>query len=76
MVVYEKLIVLGKGNFWFYFRLFIQFLALWSMDEKAESKIALAKYYHYILKDTQKTKTFISKTILYTYILQCSKGWL
>ena len=38
----------GKGNFWFHFRLFIQFLALCSMDKKAEAepKIALAKYYH------------------------------
>ena len=48
------LIVLGEGNFWFCFRLFIQFLALWSMDEKmgkldnraeAEFKTALAKYH-------------------------------
>ena len=41
------MIVLGDGNFWFRFHLFIQFLALWSMDEKAEAepKIALAKYY-------------------------------
>ena len=48
------MIVLGEGNFWFRFRLFIQFLTLWSMGEKvgkldnraeAEFKIALAKYY-------------------------------
>ena len=32
------LIVLGEGIFWFRFRLFIQFLALWSMDEKAEAE--------------------------------------
>ena len=31
------MIVLGEGNFWFRFGLFIQFLALWSMDEKAEA---------------------------------------
>ena len=51
------MIVLGEGNFWFRFRLFIQFLALWSMDEKvgkvdnraeAEFKIALVKYYQYL----------------------------
>ena len=53
-----KLIILGEGNFWFRFRLFIHFLALWSMDEKVgkldnraevEFKIALAKYYHCLL---------------------------
>ena len=43
---FQILIVLGEGNFWFRFRLFIQFLPLWSMDEKSEAKpkIALAKY--------------------------------
>ena len=49
-----NMLVLGEGSFWFRFRLFIQFLALWPMDEKvekldsrteAEFKIALAKYY-------------------------------
>ena len=42
------MILLGKGNFWFHFRLFIQFLALCSMDKKAEvePKIAFVKYYH------------------------------
>ena len=43
-----------RGNFWFPLRFFIQFLTLWSMDEKlgklenraeAEFKIALAKHY-------------------------------
>ena len=29
----RTLIVLGEGNLWLRFRLFIQFLALWSMDE-------------------------------------------
>ena len=40
-------IVLGEGTFWFRFRSIIQFLALWSMDEKAEAepKTALDKYY-------------------------------
>ena len=44
-----KMIVLGEGNVWFRFHLFIPFLALWSMDEKAkaEPKFALAKYYRY-----------------------------
>ena len=48
------MVVLGEANFWFRFRLFIEFLTLWSMDEKlgklvnreeAEFKIALAKHY-------------------------------
>ena len=57
-------IILDEGNFWFRFRLFIQFLALRSMDEKvgkvdnraeAEFKIALVKYYHqlYRVKDSR-----------------------
>ena len=39
--------VLGESNFLFRFRLFIQFLPLWSMDEKveAEPNTAVAKYY-------------------------------
>ena len=39
--------VLGDSNFEFRFRSIIQFLLLWSMDDKAEAefKIALAKYY-------------------------------
>ena len=50
----KTVIILGEGNFWFHFRLFIQFLALWSMNEKvgildnraeAEFEIALAKYH-------------------------------
>ena len=41
----KLMIVLGKGNFWFRFCLFIQFLTLCSMDEKAEAepKTALDK---------------------------------
>ena len=33
-----NLFVLGKGNFWFRFHRFIQFLALQCMDEKAEEE--------------------------------------
>ena len=58
----QSMIVLDEGNFWFRFRLFIQFLALLSMDEKvgkvdnraeAEFKIALVKYYLYFVKLNQ-----------------------
>ena len=37
------MIVLGEGNFWFRFRLFVQFLVLWSMDEKVEVEPEIAK---------------------------------
>ena len=40
-------IVLGENSFWFRFRFTIQFLPLWSIDDKAEAepKTAPAKYY-------------------------------
>ena len=46
-----KMIVLGEGNLWFRILLFIQILALWPMDKKAEAepKIAPAKYYQYLI---------------------------
>ena len=45
------MIVLDEGTFWFRFRSIIQFLALWSMDEKAEAepKTSLAKVLSMIL---------------------------
>ena len=48
----NSVIVLGEGNLWYRFCLFIQFLPLWSMDEKAEAepKIALAKHCHSTVK--------------------------
>ena len=50
------MIVLVKSSFWFRFRLFIQPLALWSIDEKAEAepKVALGEYYQsvYIVRIT------------------------
>ena len=44
--------VLGESSFWFRFPFIIQFLPLWSMDDKAEAepKIVLAKYYEWISK--------------------------
>ena len=41
------MMVLGKSNFGFRYRSIIQFLPLWSMDDKAEAepKTVLAKYY-------------------------------
>ena len=40
----------GESSFWFPFRSTIQFLPLWSMDDKAEAepKPLLAKYYHVV----------------------------
>ena len=42
--------VLGENSFWFRFRSAIQFLPLWSMDDKAEAEpktVLGTKYYHY-----------------------------
>ena len=47
----DTIIVHGEGNFWFRFRSIIQFLPLWSIDDKAEAdpKTALAQFYKSIL---------------------------
>ena len=43
----DAVIVLSESSFWFRFRSVIQFLPLWSMDDKAEAelKTVFAKYY-------------------------------
>ena len=43
----DTVMVLGESSFWFRFRSTIQFLPLWSMDDKAEAepRPLLAKYY-------------------------------
>ena len=48
-LLFMDTVVLGENSFWFRFRSTIQFLPLWSMDDKAEvePKIALAKYQYY-----------------------------